>query len=224
MAKKKIDFDFDLGLNLDFDLDLGIDKDFDFQEKFTELCMKKIQKKKQKNDKEKDIDKPKCSKDKKDINKRFKKTAKDLISLKPIELKDLFDNKKEECLKKPNKLEPSKDPECSKKEHAKDLKYLKKLKPLKDLDKLDDLDDLKHLKKLKHLKSKKDCICEVIKKFEGKRVSIRTKSGEGITGTIAKVKKNNCVVIDQRAMVSPPEPALRTIINCKDIESISKFV
>ena len=238
MAKKKIDFDFDLGLNLD--LDLEIDNEFDFQEKFTELCMRKIQKKKQ----NKDLDLDKCSKDEKSFDKGFNKTAKDLFDLKPIELGDLLDNQTDKCLKKPIKPEPikksecckeepvkpepPKKPECSKKpgnkKHDKDFKQLKKLKHLKDLDKLDDLDDLKHLKKLKHLKSKKDCICKIIKKSEGKRVSICTKSGKEITGTIIKVKKDGCVTLDQSTTVSTPAPPHRTIINCKDIESISKFL
>jgi small nuclear ribonucleoprotein (snRNP)-like protein len=221
MTKKKVDFDFDLGVDLGLDLNLEIEKDFDFHEKFTELCMKKIQKKKQHHDKNQDSNSK--SKEIKEIN--FKKPVMDCIDLKPLESGGLFSCKKTDSSKKNVKPKSHKEPKCPKEQKdSKDHKYLKKLKHLKDLDKLDDLDDLKHLKKLKHLKSKKDCICKVIKKFIGKSVSIRTKSGETITGTIAKIKKDGCIVIDQHVMVSPPEPALRTIISCKDIKSISKFI
>ncbi|GAE34818.1 hypothetical protein [Halalkalibacter akibai] len=215
MTKKKIEFDFDLGLDLE--LDLETETEFDFHEKFTELCLKKFQKRK--NDHNKGKIEEKDELDKSEI---------DCPNLKPIEPKYPFDDKE---VKKPEfpiapKL-PSK-PKCKDKEKKekdlKDLKYLKKLKYLKDLEKLDDLDDLKHLKKLKHLKSDNDCICKMLKKFEGKRVTLRTNSGDTLSGTITEIKKDGCVVLSQPAMISPAQPALKTIINCERIESISKFV
>lgn len=231
MTKKKIEFDFDLGLDLEFDLDLDMENEIDFNDKFTELCMRKIQKKKKKHLKEEKFDPEKCSKDKEGEKKDPEKPIKSDVDLKPIELGDLFDNKKVDCSKENKHTELDKT-KCPKREKhpkkektkcSKADKNLKKLKHLKDLDKLDDLDDLKHLKKLKHLNSKKDCSCKMIKKFKGKRVSIRMQSGETLTGIIRKVKKNGCVVIDQCAMTSSPAPTLRTITKCKNIESISKL-
>ncbi len=76
-----------------------------------------------------------------------------------------------------------------------------------------------------HKSKCKGCICQIIKDFIGKEVFIRTESGDVIDGTILDFdKKTCCVKILSPEMLSPMEPAEKTIISCKDIESITFVV
>ncbi|WP_160726193.1 hypothetical protein [Bacillus sp. USDA818B3_A] len=68
--------------------------------------------------------------------------------------------------------------------------------------------------------SNNDCLCDLLKDFKGNEVTVRTKSGDMITGTLQKVKKG-CVKILEPAMMTPFVNARLTVVRCKDIESFS---
>ncbi len=67
---------------------------------------------------------------------------------------------------------------------------------------------------------KNDCLCKLLQKFEGKEVSIKTKSGDFIEGILKEVK-DCCVKIVEPGMLSPKVNERLTVIRCKDIESFS---
>jgi small nuclear ribonucleoprotein (snRNP)-like protein len=102
----------------------------------------------------------------------------------------------------------------------------KKEEEYNELKNLKYLKELKHLKDLKNsLKDKKNhCFCVVSKKYEGKDVSIRTKSGDSIMGVIKEVDDHSGIVTFlQPSTNSPYEPEVITIIHCNDIESITFY-
>lgn len=68
---------------------------------------------------------------------------------------------------------------------------------------------------------KKDCLCRILKKFRFSEVTIKTKSGDIITGELQKVTKDCCVKIIEPEIVSPFISDRLTVIRCKDIESFS---
>ncbi|WP_375091248.1 hypothetical protein ACDZ29_27850 (plasmid) [Peribacillus sp. RS7] len=68
--------------------------------------------------------------------------------------------------------------------------------------------------------SKKDCLCELLGKYTGQNVTIRTKSGDIIEGELKKV--NDCVVqILEEELISPLMETQLTALRCEDIESFS---
>ncbi|MEY9870473.1 small nuclear ribonucleoprotein (snRNP)-like protein [Peribacillus sp. B2I2] len=68
--------------------------------------------------------------------------------------------------------------------------------------------------------SKKDCLCELMEKYVGQNVTIRTKSGDIIEGELKKV--NDCVVqILEQEQISPFLETQLTAVRCEDIESFS---
>ncbi|ALC92527.1 hypothetical protein AM500_24260 [Bacillus sp. FJAT-18017] len=68
---------------------------------------------------------------------------------------------------------------------------------------------------------KKDCLCKILKKFEGNEVIINTKSSNLITGELLKVTKDCCVKILEPGGISPIVGKELTVIRCKDIEHFS---
>ncbi|KKK39874.1 hypothetical protein WQ57_00890 [Mesobacillus campisalis] len=81
----------------------------------------------------------------------------------------------------------------------------------------------RHDKKCCHCKDdcKKDCLCKILKKFEGNDVTLKTKSGDMITGELQKVTKDCCVKIVEPDMITPFVNEQLTVIRCKDIEHFS---
>jgi len=66
-----------------------------------------------------------------------------------------------------------------------------------------------------------DCLCRLLKKFTGEEVTIRTRSGDIITGELLQVTKDCCVKIIEPDMMTPFIGERLTVIRCKDIESFS---
>jgi small nuclear ribonucleoprotein (snRNP)-like protein len=68
---------------------------------------------------------------------------------------------------------------------------------------------------------KNDCLCRLLRNFRGQEVTIRTRSGETITGTLEAVTDDCCVEIIEPSMMTPFIGERLTVIRCKDIESFS---
>ena len=68
---------------------------------------------------------------------------------------------------------------------------------------------------------KNDCLCRLLKNFRGQDVTIRTRSGEIIMGTLEEVTKDCCVEIIEPGMITPFMNERLVVIRCKDIESFS---
>ncbi|MBM6618237.1 hypothetical protein [Bacillus suaedaesalsae] len=66
-----------------------------------------------------------------------------------------------------------------------------------------------------------DCLCKLLKEFEGEEVTIRTKSEDVIEGELITVTMNCCVKIVEPELYSPYIGERLTIIRCKDIEHFS---
>ncbi|WP_043932674.1 hypothetical protein [Bacillus sp. EB01] len=68
---------------------------------------------------------------------------------------------------------------------------------------------------------KKDCLCQILKKFRFQEVTIKTKSGDIIEGELENVTKDCCIKIIEPGMITPFVESRLTVIRCKDVESFS---
>lgn len=67
---------------------------------------------------------------------------------------------------------------------------------------------------------KKDCLCKLMKNYEGQNVTIRTKSGDIIEGELSTVKCCAVQILEQE-LISPFLERQLTTVRCEDIESFS---
>jgi hypothetical protein len=72
----------------------------------------------------------------------------------------------------------------------------------------------------KNHKCGQDCLCRLLRKFEGSNVTIVTKSGDMIMGEILRVR-DCCVEVLEPASITPFVNERLTVIRCMDIESFS---
>lgn len=64
-------------------------------------------------------------------------------------------------------------------------------------------------------------LCRRLRRFIGQEVTLRTRSGDVIQGTLRRVTFDGLVSVLESAMVSPFMEAVVTVISCEDIESFS---
>ncbi len=76
-------------------------------------------------------------------------------------------------------------------------------------------------KKKKKKKTCSDDLCEFLVDFIGREITIRTRSGDIISGVLEHVSKSGIVRIREAAMLSPFMTERLTYIRVEDIESFS---